>query len=194
MSSGQPWMAPGAEQLERLTTDERDAQDFVDYMPLWIRQASYAGGEARINRRIKDHLVRDWQVPRLPGRGRRSGRERYASGIPWSKDARHLLLSPGPDDKLAGRLVFEHVRPLKNTVAELRASYVDGEGRDAASMLALLRRLHTGWCFAVVSKRDRVPRAFADGTDPVTKFAEVDGGAAGFLILADDPRFGDRDW
>lgn len=194
MGSAQAWLAPGAEQLERLETDERDAADFVDYMPLWIRQAGYPGGEARINRRIKDHLVRDWQVPRLPGRGRRAGRERYASGIPWSADARRLLFSPATDEKLAGGLVFEHVRPLKNTVAELRASYVAGEGRDPASMLALLRRLHVGWCFAVVSKRDRVPRAYADGADPLLKFADIAGRAAGFMILRDDPRFGDREW
>lgn len=189
MSTDRPWENADAEQLLRTEHDERDAQDFSDYFPLWVRQSAYIS----VNRRIKDHLVRDWQVPRLPGSGQKRPR-RYADGIPWSTGARDLLFSLEPGKPLSGGIVFEHVRPLQNTVAQLTAAYVRGEGRDGPSMLELLRRVHTGWCFAVVTKSEdaQITRRAEDDISGTQKYAELQGGSGGFLLLRDDPRFATR--
>lgn len=189
MSAQRPWEAADSAQLLRLDTDERDAQDFSDFFALWIRQSAYIN----VNRRIKDHLVRDWQVPRLPGSSQKRPR-RYTDSIPWSRSARDFVFGSVPGASLGGGLVFEHVRPLQNTVAQLVAAYQQGEGHDAQSMLALLRRAHTGWCFAVVTKAEdkSIKRRADDGITGEEKYKEVPNGAAGFMLLRDDARYASR--
>ncbi|MBZ4486718.1 hypothetical protein LQ938_05935 [Microbacterium sp. cx-55] len=189
MSAHRSWDDSDAEQLLRTDNDERDAQDFSDYFALWMRQSAYIN----VNRRIKDHLVRDWQVPRLPGSSQKRPR-RYADGIPWSMSARDLLFSLELGKPLSGSIVFEHVRPLQNTVAQLTAAYVQGDGRDGPSMLEILRRVHTGWCFAVVTKSEdtTIKRRAEDDISGSQKYAELQGGSAGFELLRDDPRFAMR--
>lgn len=189
MSAHRPWDDSDAEQLLRTDNDERDAQDFSDFFALWIRQSAYIN----VNRRIKDHLVRDWQVPRLPGSSQKRPR-RYADGIPWSMGARDLLFSLEPGKPTSGSIVFEHVRPLQNTVAQLTAAYLEGDGQDGPSMLELLRRVHKGWCFAVVTKSEdtTIKRRTEDDISGSEKYRSLPGGADGFLLLRDDPRFPPR--
>lgn len=166
--------------------DGRDAQDFSDYFALWERQSAYIN----VNRRIKDHLVLDWQIPRLPGVSQGRPR-RYTDSIPWSQGARDLLFTNGGGEGVGGKLVFEHLVPLKNVVEELRRAYQEGDGRDGASMLLLLRRLHLGPRFTVVTAAE--DKAYIGRTvsssDALAKYDKLPGGLDGFGNLADDPRF-----
>jgi hypothetical protein len=169
--------------------DERDAQDFSDYFALWERQGTYVN----VNRRIKDHLVLDWQVPRLPGDSQGRPR-RYTDSIPWSEAARDVLFTNGDGEGIGGKLVFEHLVPLKNVVAELRRAYQEGDGRDGASMLLLLRRLHLGPRFTVVTAAEDktyIGRAVSSA-DALAKYDALPGGLRGFANLNDDPRFAER--
>jgi hypothetical protein len=186
-SSLPSWTDPSTEQLRHLEADDRDAQDFSDYFTLWERQSAYIN----VNRRIKDHLVLDWQIPRLPGSSQGRPR-RYTDSIPWSQDARDLLFSKGDGEGIGGKLVFEHVVPLKNVVTELRDAYRQGNGRDGASMLLLLRRVHLGPQFTIVTAaedRKHIGRSVASRADALRKYESLAGGLSGFVRLIDDPRF-----
>lgn len=190
ISLTQSWMDPQARQLLELPTDERDAGYLFRFYEIWVDQAE--DGTLR-NRSMKQHLCDEWQHPRLPGPSH--GPKRYAAGLPWSSEARRLVLS---GESLGNKLVFEHIDPVGNTVEELLRSCRSGEVQSAQDMLQKLRDVHTGPRFAVIAKSDDDSITAAgyrttapEPGNPLSRYSPVSGGLAGFRVLAEDERYPD---
>jgi hypothetical protein len=140
------WTDPQAQQLIELPVDGQDAEDLFEYLVVWERRAA----RGVLKKTARHQIAEDWQHPRLPG-PKHGGSGQFAAGLPWSPDARELLLT---GENISHRLRLEHVMPQRLIVDRLFTAYRDGEIPDGAAMLHHLRDAHTGPRFAVITKEE----------------------------------------